>query len=159
MEKIVTRSSRILGVKIEEEGAHQIALRSRGTPRVANRLLRRVRDYAQVRAEGVVTPEVAQDALMRLEIDHLGLDDTDRRILHAIIDKFDGGPVGLGTIAASISEEADAITDVYEPYLLQLGFLARTPRGRVATRKAYEHMGIPYPAKPEEVEVEQPKLF
>jgi Holliday junction DNA helicase RuvB len=159
MEKIVTRSSRILGVKIEEEGAHQIALRSRGTPRVANRLLRRVRDYAQVRAEGIVTPEVAQDALTRLEIDHLGLDDTDRRILHAIIDKFEGGPVGLGTIAASISEEADAITDVYEPYLLQLGFLARTPRGRVATRRAYEHMGVPYPTKVEEVEVEQPKLF
>jgi holliday junction DNA helicase RuvB len=161
MEKIITRSAKILGVQIEGEGAHQIALRSRGTPRVANRLLRRVRDYAQVRAEGIVTPEVATDALSRLEIDGLGLDDTDRRILFAIIDKFDGGPVGLGTIAASISEEADAIMDVYEPYLLQLGFLARTPRGRIATRKAYEHMGIPYPIKieVEEPEVEQPKLF
>ncbi|HET9495356.1 MAG TPA: Holliday junction branch migration DNA helicase RuvB [Chloroflexia bacterium] len=159
MEKIVNRSAAILTVPIEPEGAREIALRSRGTPRVANRLLRRVRDFAQVRAEGVITHEVAAEALRRLEIDQLGLDDTDHRILRAIIEKFDGGPVGLGTIAASTSEEADAIMDVYEPYLLQLGFLARTPRGRVATRRAYKHMGIPYPEKPVEEEAEQPKLF
>jgi Holliday junction DNA helicase RuvB len=159
MEQIVRRSARILGVAIEPEGAHEIAMRSRGTPRVANRLLRRVRDFAQVRADGVITREVAEEALRRLEIDELGLDETDRRILHAIIEKFDGGPVGLDTIAAATSEEPDAIMDVYEPYLLQLGFLARTPRGRVATRRAYEHMGIPYPTRSEEPEVEQPKLF
>ncbi len=150
MEQIIRRSARILGVTIEEEGAVEIGHRSRGTPRVANRLLRRVRDYAQVRAEGVITAEVAHDALKRLEIDRLGLDDTDRRILHAIIDKFDGGPVGLDTIAAATSEERDAIMDVYEPYLLQLGFLARTPRGRITTRRAYEHMGVPYPASQEQ---------
>lgn len=160
MEKIVTRSAKILSVPIEGQGAHEIALRSRGTPRVANRLLRRVRDYAQVRAQGVITEQVANDALARLEIDTLGLDDTDRRIIHTIIDKFEGGPVGLDTIAAATSEERDAIMDVYEPYLLQLGFLARTPRGRVATRRAYEHMGIPYPANQIiEQEVEQGKLF
>jgi Holliday junction DNA helicase RuvB len=160
MEKIITRSAKILNVPTDTEGAHEIARRSRGTPRVANRLLRRVRDFAQVRAAGEITSEVAREALRRLEVDELGLDETDRRILHAIIDKFEGGPVGLGTIAAAISEEQDAIMDVYEPYLLQLGFLARTPRGRVATRRAYEHMGIPYPERPqEEVEVEQPKLF
>jgi Holliday junction DNA helicase RuvB len=159
MEKIVNRSAAILGVPIEPEGGREIALRSRGTPRVANRLLRRVRDFAQVRAEGVITSEVAAEALRRLEIDHLGLDDTDHRILRAIIEKFEGGPVGLGTIAASTSEEADAIMDVYEPYLLQLGFLARTPRGRVATRRAYDHMGIKYPEKPAETDAEQPKLF
>ncbi len=159
MEKIIKRSAAILGVVIESEGASEIARRSRGTPRVANRLLRRVRDYAQVRAEGIITQDVANEALRRLEIDMLGLDETDRRVLHAIIDKFDGGPVGLGTIAASISEESDAITDVYEPYLLQLGFLARTPRGRVATRRAYEHIGVQYPSRNEEVEAEQPKLF
>jgi Holliday junction DNA helicase RuvB len=161
MEKIVNRSARILKVAIEPEGALEIARRSRGTPRVANRLLRRVRDFAQVRASGIITLDVAQEALRRLEIDELGLDETDRRILHAIIDKFEGGPVGLGTVAAATSEEADTIMDVYEPYLLQLGFLARTPRGRVATRKAYEHMGVTYPVLKEEpeVEVEQPKLF
>jgi len=159
MEKIIRRSARILNVAIEAEGATEIALRSRGTPRVANRLLRRVRDFAQVRAQGIITSEVAHEALKRLEIDALGLDDTDRRILHAIIDKFDGGPVGLDTIAAATSEERDAIMDVYEPYLLQLGFLARTPRGRVATRRAYEHMGVPYPTHQEMIEVEQPKLF
>lgn len=159
MEMIITRSARILGVAIEEEGAKEIASRSRGTPRIANRLLRRVRDYAEVRADGIITPPVAQEALRRLEIDALGCDETDRRILHAIIDKFDGGPVGLDTIAAATSEESDTIMDVYEPYLLQLGFLARTPRGRIATRRAYEHMGIPYPIRIEDVEVEQPKLF
>lgn len=160
MEKIITRSAKILNVPIDPQGSTEIALRSRGTPRVANRLLRRVRDYAQVRAQGNITPEVAREALSRLEIDALGLDDTDRRILHAIIDKFDGGPVGLDTIAAATSEERDAIMDVYEPYLLKLGFLGRTPRGRIATRKAYEHMGVPYPASQIiEQEVEQPKLF
>jgi holliday junction DNA helicase RuvB len=161
MQLIIKRSARILNVPIDESGAHEIACRSRGTPRVANRLLRRVRDYAQVRAEGHINQEVAREAMRRLEIDALGLDDTDRRVLHAIIDKFDGGPVGLDTIAASTSEEADTIMDVYEPYLLQLGFLARTPRGRVATRKAYEHMGVPYPVRNQlqETEYEQPKLF
>jgi len=160
IEKIIERAAVILKIEIEPEGAAEIARRSRGTPRVANRLLRRVRDYAQVRAEGVVTAEVAIEALRRLEIDARGLDETDHRILKAIIEKFDGGPVGLGTIAASISEEADAIMDVYEPYLLQLGFLARTPRGRVATRRAYEHVGIPYPlAQQVEQEVEQQKML
>ncbi|MDQ3706590.1 MAG: Holliday junction branch migration DNA helicase RuvB [Chloroflexota bacterium] len=161
MEMIITRSARILGVAIEDDGAKEIASRSRGTPRIANRLLRRVRDYAQVRADGVITAPVAQEALRRLEIDNLGCDETDRRILHAIIDKFDGGPVGLDTIAAAISEESDTIMDVYEPYLLQLGFLARTPRGRIATRKGYEHMGVPYPLRMgmEEIDVEQGKLF
>jgi Holliday junction DNA helicase RuvB len=160
MELIIKRTARILGVAIEEAGAQEIARRSRGTPRVANRLLRRVRDFAQVRAEGKITLEVAHEALKRLEIDALGLDETDRRILHSIIDKFDGGPVGLDTIAAATSEERDTVMDVYEPYLLQLGFLARTPRGRVATRRAYEHMGVPYPTRPEEeVDFEQPKLF
>jgi Holliday junction DNA helicase RuvB len=159
MEQIVRRSATILGVEIEPEGAVEVALRSRGTPRVANRLLRRARDYAQVRAEGVITREVAMDALSRLEIDRLGLDETDRRVLHTIIEKFDGGPVGLSTIAAAISEETDAIMDVYEPYLIQLGFLVRTPRGRVATRKGYEHVGIDYPLRFEDTDAEQPKLF
>ena len=153
IEKIVRRSARILGVEIEEGGVVEIARRARGTPRVANRLLKRVRDYAQVRAEGVITEEVAREALGMLEIDELGLDDIDRKVLLAIIEKFDGGPVGLETIAAAISEEPDTIMDVYEPYLLQLGFLNRTPRGRVATRRAYEHLGIPYR------EPEQPTLF
>jgi Holliday junction DNA helicase RuvB len=159
MEKIIRRSATILGVNVEPEGAVEIALRSRGTPRVANRLLRRARDFAQVRAQGVITKEVAMDALSRLEIDRLGLDETDRRVLHTIIEKFEGGPVGLSTIAASISEETDAIMDVYEPYLLQLGFLVRTPRGRVATRKGYEHIGVPYPVRFEDSDAEQPKLF
>jgi len=153
IEKIVRRSARILGVEIEEGGVVEIARRARGTPRVANRLLKRVRDYAQVRAGGVITEEVAREALGMLEIDELGLDDIDRKVLLAIIEKFDGGPVGLETIAAAISEEPDTIMDVYEPYLLQLGFLDRTPRGRVATRRAYEHLGIPYR------EPEQPTLF
>nr|WP_290667360.1 Holliday junction branch migration DNA helicase RuvB [Ardenticatena sp.] len=144
MVRIVQRSARILGVQIDPEGAEEIARRARGTPRIANRLLKRVRDYAQVRADGVITREVAQEALALLEIDELGLDDIDRRVLLTIIEKFDGGPVGLETIAAAISEEADTIMDVYEPYLLQLGFLERTPRGRVVTRRAYEHLGIPF---------------
>lgn len=142
IEKIVHRSARILGVQLELEGATEIARRSRGTPRVANRLLRRVRDYAQVMADGVITREVAEQALARLEVDHLGLDDSDRSVLRAIIEKFDGGPVGIETISAATNEDADTVMDVYEPYLLQLGFIARTPRGRVATRLAYEHLGI-----------------
>jgi Holliday junction DNA helicase RuvB len=138
---IVTRSARILGVPLEPDGAQELARRSRGTPRVANRLLRRVRDFAQVRAEGVITADVARDALALLEVDDHGFDEVDRKLLATIIDKFGGGPVGVGAIAAAISEEPDAIEDMYEPYLLQLGFLDRTPRGRVATRRAYEHLG------------------
>jgi holliday junction DNA helicase RuvB len=141
---ILERSAAILDVKAEREGLIPIAQRARGTPRVANRLLKRVRDYAQVMASGVITNDVALEGLSKLEIDSVGLDDIDHRVLHTITDKFDGGPVGLDTIAASINEDADTIMDVYEPYLLQLGFLERTPRGRVATRLAYEHLGLPY---------------
>ena len=141
--QILRRSSTILDVALDEGGTGEIARRSRGTPRVANRLLRRVRDYSQVMADGAITAEVAQEALSRLEIDKLGLDEVDHKVLQTIIGKFNGGPVGLDTIAAAISEEADTIMDVYEPYLLQLGFLHRTPRGRVATRAAYEHLGVP----------------
>ncbi|MFQ5814724.1 MAG: Holliday junction branch migration DNA helicase RuvB [Anaerolineae bacterium] len=148
MEAIVRRSARILGVGIDEGGVREIARRARGTPRVANRLLKRVRDYAQVRAEGRITETVARKALAMLEVDELGLDDIDRRVLSTIIEKFEGGPVGLETIAAALSEESDTIMDVVEPYLLQLGFLNRTPRGRVATRRAYEHLGILYEEKP-----------
>jgi len=141
---IVKRSAQILQIKADSDGLDEIASRARGTPRVANRLLKRVRDYAQVRADGIITKEVAVAALSKLEVDATGLDDLDRKVLHTIIEKFGGGPVGLETIAASISEEADTIMDVYEPYLLQLGFLDRTPRGRVATPLAYQHLGIPY---------------
>jgi len=148
MEAIVRRSARILGVGIDEGGVREIARRARGTPRVANRLLKRVRDYAQVRAEGRITEAVARKALAMLEVDELGLDDIDRRVLSTIIEKFNGGPVGLDTIAAALSEESDTIMDVVEPYLLQLGFLNRTPRGRVATRRAYEHLGIRFEEKP-----------
>ncbi len=148
MEAVVRRSAGILGVGIDEGGVREIARRARGTPRVANRLLKRVRDYAQVRAEGHITETVARKALAMLEVDELGLDDIDRRVLATIIEKFDGGPVGLETIAAALSEESDTIMDVVEPYLLQLGFLNRTPRGRVATRRAYEHLGIAYEEKP-----------
>jgi Holliday junction DNA helicase RuvB len=144
MQTIVNRSAGILGVAIDREGVEEIARRARGTPRVANRLLKRVRDYAQVRAGGVITQVVADEALSLMEVDPLGLDDIDRRVMRTVIDKFDGGPVGLETIAAALSEEPDTIMDVVEPYLLQLGFLDRTPRGRVATRRAYEHLGIPY---------------
>jgi Holliday junction DNA helicase RuvB len=144
MEAIVGRSARILKVEVEEGGVKELACRARGTPRVANRLLRRVRDYAQVRADGIVTQEVAIEALKRLEVDAIGLDEVDHKVLRTIIERFDGGPVGLETIAAAISEEADTIMDVYEPYLLQLGFLERTPRGRVATLPAYEHLGLEY---------------
>ena len=143
MREIVLRSAAILEVGIDEEGCHEIASRSRGTPRVANRLLKRVRDYAQVRGDGAITAKVAREALDLLEVDELGLDSSDRRVLRTIIEKFDGGPVGLDTIAAALSEDADTIMDVYEPYLLQLGFLDRTARGRVATRRAYEHLHIP----------------
>jgi Holliday junction DNA helicase RuvB len=142
---IVTRSARILGVPIDDAGAAEIAGRSRGTPRVANRLLRRVRDYAQVRAGGSITADVARDALALLEVDAHGFDEVDRRLLLTIIQKFGGGPVGVNALAAAISEEADAIEDIYEPYLLQHGFLDRTPRGRTATRRAYEHLGLPVP--------------
>ena len=147
MEAIVRRSAGILEVALDDGGCREIACRARGTPRVANRLLRRVRDYAQVRARGTISAEVARAALRLLEVDDLGLDSADRRVLHVIIDKFDGGPVGVDTIAAALSEESDTIMDVYEPYLLQLGFLGRTPRGRVATKRAYEHLGIPYDQK------------
>jgi Holliday junction DNA helicase RuvB len=143
-EAIVERSAQLLQVPIDQEGSKEIARRARGTPRVANRLLKRARDYAQVRADGQITAQIARDALDMLQIDPLGLDNMDRRVIKTIIEKFDGGPVGLETIAASISEEPDTIMDVVEPYLLQLGFLDRTPRGRVATRRAYEHLGIEY---------------
>jgi holliday junction DNA helicase RuvB len=138
---ILARSARLLGMPLEEAGSQEIARRARGTPRIANRLLRRVRDYAQVRADGVITEAVARDALALLEVDEHGFDEVDRRLLLTIIDKFGGGPVGVNALAAAISEEPDAIEDIYEPYLLQLGFLDRTPRGRVATRRAYEHLG------------------
>lgn len=144
MEAIIQRSAQILKVEVDGAGVKEIAQRARGTPRVANRLLKRVRDYAQVKAQGVITEDVAQEALRRLEIDSLGLDEVDHKVLRTIIEKFEGGPVGLETIAAAISEEPDTIMDVYEPYLLQLGFLERTPRGRVATRLAYQHLGLPY---------------
>ena len=141
---IVKRSAGILDVPISEDGALEIASRSRGTPRIANRLLKRVRDFAQDKGDGKITCEIAQIALDMLEIDELGLDNTDRRMLHTIIDFYDGGPVGLETLAATVGEEAITIEDVYEPYLMQIGFLNRTPRGRCVTRLAYEHLGIPY---------------
>jgi Holliday junction DNA helicase RuvB len=144
IEAIIKRSAHILQIKTEGEGLKEIARRARGTPRVANRLLKRVRDYAQVIADGIVTQPVAVEALSKLEVDSIGLDEVDHKVLHTIIDKFNGGPVGLDTIAASISEESDTIMDVYEPYLLQLGFLERTPRGRLATQLAYQHLGLPY---------------
>ncbi len=145
MEAIVLRAAELLKVEVDVEGISQIARRARATPRVALRLLRRVRDYAQVRADGVITGSVANDALGLLDVDEIGLDEIDRRMITAIIEKFSGGPVGLETIAASISEESDTIMDVYEPYLLQLGFLERTSRGRIAARAAYDHLGLTYP--------------
>ncbi|MBI4334029.1 MAG: Holliday junction branch migration DNA helicase RuvB [Chloroflexi bacterium] len=157
--EILVRSSRILKVPAEDGGIAEIARRARGTPRVANRLLRRVRDYAEVKAGGTVSRDVAREALTRLEVDEIGLDQIDHKVLKTIIEKFDGGPVGLETIAASISEEADTIMDVYEPYLLQLGFLDRTPRGRVATRLAYEHLGLRYPKGQGAQANAQPKLW
>jgi Holliday junction DNA helicase RuvB len=148
IETILQRSAKILQVKAEAGGLEEIARRARGTPRVANRLLKRVRDYAQVMAEGIATQTVAVEALSKLEVDQIGLDEIDHKLLRTIVEKFNGGPVGLDTIAASISEEADTIMDVYEPYLLQLGFLERTPRGRLATQLAYQHLGLPYNKKP-----------
>jgi len=149
LKTIVTRSARILEIDITEDGAYEIAGRSRGTPRIANRVLRRVRDYALVRAQGAIDRDVAIEGLAMLEIDEQGLDDADRRLLKTIIEKFDGGPVGIETVAAAIGEERDTIEDAHEPYLIQVGFLARTPRGRVATRLAYEHLNLtPRAAQP-----------
>ncbi|MES2304468.1 MAG: Holliday junction branch migration DNA helicase RuvB [Gemmatimonadota bacterium] len=152
---IVTRSAKVLGISIAEHGAAEIARRSRGTPRVANRLLRRVRDYAEVRADGVITSDVAAAALARLNVDQFGLDDMDNRILATIIEKFDGGPVGLSTIAASVGEDAATLEEVYEPYLLQQGFLERTSRGRVATAHAWRRLGLTPPQRPDS----QPSLL
>jgi Holliday junction DNA helicase RuvB len=147
LEEIVRRSAKILDVPIDDEAAQEIARRARGTPRIANRLLRRVRDYAQVRASGAITMAVANAALQLLEVDEHGFDEIDRKLLRTIIDKFGGGPVGLGTIAAAISEEKDAIEDIYEPFLIQIGFLDRTPRGRVATPRAYGYFGLVAPVE------------
>ena len=145
--QIVTRSADILGIKIEPQGAEEIASRSRGTPRIANRLLKRVRDFAQIMGDGTITKEIAQSALLKLNIDEIGLDNTDRNMLEAMIRSFGGGPVGLDTLAAMTGEEAITIADVYEPYLMQLGFINRTPRGRVVTPAAYKHLGFDYPQK------------
>ncbi|KOR88231.1 Holliday junction branch migration DNA helicase RuvB [Paenibacillus solani] len=142
---IVSRNADLLGIEVLGEAAEEIALRSRGTPRIANRLLKRVRDYAQVRGDGMITPSIAQEALKMLQIDPMGLDFIDHKMLNAMISSFRGGPVGLDTIAATIGEESQTIEDVYEPYLLQIGFLQRTPRGRVVTPTAYQHLGIPFP--------------
>jgi Holliday junction DNA helicase RuvB len=150
LEQIIQRAANLLKVKIDPSGLSEIARRGRGTPRVALRLMRRVRDYAQVRGDGTIDGQMAAEALSLLDVDPLGLDDLDRRVLLSIIDKFGGGPVGLETIAASISEEADTIMDVVEPYLLQLGFLDRTPRGRLATKRAYDHLHLEYPNRPEQ---------
>ncbi|TVR72845.1 MAG: Holliday junction branch migration DNA helicase RuvB [Sphaerobacteraceae bacterium] len=158
MEKIVTRSAQIFEIPIDPEGVREISSRSRGTPRVANRVFKRVRDYAEVRADGQITQDVAKQALDQLEVDSLGLDDIDRRILKAIIEMFDGGPVGVDTLAAATSEEKDTIMDVYEPYLIQLGFLQRTPRGRIATRRGYEHVGIT-PSATAPINQQQQSLF
>ncbi|MBI2188140.1 MAG: Holliday junction branch migration DNA helicase RuvB [Acidobacteria bacterium] len=147
IEEIVRRSARILGVPIEESAGREIARRARGTPRIANRLLRRVRDYAQVRADGTVTADVARAALELLEVDDQGFDEVDRKLLRTIIDKFGGGPVGVNSLAAAISEERDAIEDIYEPFLIQAGFLDRTPRGRVATARAYQYFGLDAPGR------------
>jgi Holliday junction DNA helicase RuvB len=147
IEEIVRRSARILGVALDAEAALELARRSRGTPRIANRLLRRVRDYAEVRADGRITMDVADAALSLLEVDAHGFDDIDRRLLRTIIDKFNGGPVGVNSLSAAINEEADAIEDIYEPYLIQIGFLDRTPRGRVATARAYEFFGLEAPGR------------
>jgi holliday junction DNA helicase RuvB len=147
IEEIVRRSARILGVSIEEDAAAEVARRSRGTPRIANRLLRRVRDFAQVRADGRITVDVARAAMKLLEVDDQGFDEVDRKLLRTIIDKFSGGPVGVNSLAAAVSEEKDAIEDIYEPFLIQAGFLDRTPRGRVATARAYEYFGLTAPGR------------
>ncbi len=146
LEQIVMRTADVMNVKVDKAGAEEIAKRSRGTPRVANRLLRRIRDYAEVRADGHITKKVADDALQLLEVDQFGLDDMDARILKAIIEKFDGGPVGVGTIAAAVGEDVGTLEEVYEPFLVQNGFLQRTPRGRMATAQAYKHFGFNPPA-------------
>ncbi len=143
LSKIIKRSAKILGIKIDEEACLELALRSRGTPRIANRFLKRVRDYAEIKGEGVITLQLCKEALEMLEVDELGLDYTDRKLLLTIIDKFHGGPVGLDTLSAATGEEANTIEDVYEPYLLQLGFIARTPRGRIALPNAYKHLNKP----------------
>ncbi len=143
LKQIVTRSANLLDIPIKEDGAMEIARRARGTPRVANRLLRRVRDFAQVEGDGVITKEVASRALDLLEVDHKGLDKMDRHILSTIIEKFDGGPIGLESLSAAVSEEKDTLEDVYEPFLIQCGYIKRTPRGRVATKRAYKHLGLP----------------
>ena len=158
LQRIIARSAQILEVEADAEGLVEIACRSRGTPRIANRLLRRVRDHAQVLQGGVITGGVALEALARLEVDGLGLDQVAHRVLRTIMEKFDGGPVGLETVAASISEDADTVMDVYEPFLLQLGFLERTPRGRVATRLAYEHLGLKYVNPKKDFESPQMRL-
>ena len=147
IEVIVRRSARILGVELVGDAAHEIARRSRGTPRIANRLLHRVRDFAQVRADGRITPEVTHAAMKLLEVDEYGFDDVDRRLMMTIIEKFGGGPVGLSSLAAATSEEPDAIEDIHEPFLIQIGFLERTPRGRLATARAYEYFGRPKPGR------------
>jgi holliday junction DNA helicase RuvB len=158
--RIIVRSAKILGIALEQDGAREIARRSRGTPRVANRLLRRVRDYAEVRAKGHITLGVARDALAMLGVDEHGLDDVDRNLLLTIIQKYSGGPVGLNTIAASLSEDEGAIEEIYEPYLMQLGLLDRTPRGRVATAGAYKHFGLPFDKSQDTDEPRrQPGLF
>ncbi len=168
LRQVVSRSAGILGVEVDEEGAMEIASRARGTPRIANRLLRRVRDYAQIKAGGAIDREVARKALAMLEVDHCGLDEMDRRMLEALVGKFSGGPVGLNTLAMAVGEEPDTIEDVYEPYLVQEGFIDRTPRGRVATRLAFEHLGEKPrgsgagredPEAPEETPNRQEKLF
>lgn len=156
IEAILRRSAEILGVQADPVGLREIACRARGTPRVANRLLKRVRDYAQVRGRGIIDCEIAKIALGKLEVDAVGLDNIDHQLLKAIIEKFSGGPVGLETLAASISEDTDTIMDIYEPYLMQLGFLERTPRGRVATKCAYEHLGLKYPRSRISTETEPP---
>src|SRR6266542_2086896 len=154
LQQIVKRSARLLQIGIDEEAAEEIARRCRGTPRIANRLLRRVRDYAQVRADGHITRPVAETALDLLEVDRLGLDDVDQKIMLTVLQKYSGGPVGLNTIAASVAEEADTIEEVYEPYLIQLGFLNRTPRGRMATDRAFDYFQVP-----KKFRSDQPGLF
>jgi Holliday junction DNA helicase RuvB len=157
---IVSRSADILGVRLIGEAAREIAMRSRGTPRIANRLLKRVRDFAQVAGDGIITAELAREALERMQVDPMGLDQIDHKMLRAMIEHFRGGPVGLDTIAATIGEESQTIEDVYEPYLMQIGFLQRTPRGRVLTQSAYRHLGLPYPGgRAKDEEEEGPLLF
>ena len=156
---IVSRSADILGVRLIGEAAREIAMRSRGTPRIANRLLKRVRDFAQVAGDGIITADLAREALERMQVDPMGLDQIDHKMLHAMIDHFRGGPVGLDTIAATIGEESQTIEDVYEPYLMQIGFLQRTPRGRILTQSAYRHLGLPVPGGRKDEPEEGPLLF